>query len=119
VSLLTIAMMHARGLAIQWLPIHVVPKFKKEHVHGATSNTVEYAKRSNAIGFESARLKLQRFAKIGMKAQIADRFLKMLRRSVISCLEGTDRLLGKVNAFYASHAVVPQRRSQTTVPDHS
>jgi hypothetical protein len=43
----------------------------------------------------------------------------MLRRSVVSRLEGTDRSLGKVNAFYASHAVVPQRRSQTTVPDHS
>ena len=94
-------------------------EFKKEHVHDTALNTVEDAKGPNAIGFEAARLKLQGFAKTGMKTQIADRFLEMLRRSIASRLEGTYCLLRKINAFYASHAVVPQTRSQTTVPDHS
>ena len=48
-----IAMIQARGRAVEGLPIHIGSKFKKEHLHGAALNTVEDAKGPNAIGFVS------------------------------------------------------------------
>jgi hypothetical protein len=59
------------------LPIHIGPGFKKEHVHGMALNTMEDAKGADAIGFQPTRLKLQGFAKRGMKTQKADRFFEM------------------------------------------
>src|SRR5690242_2050367 len=95
-------------------PIHVRSRFEEEHVHGMALNTMEDSEGADAIGFEAARLKLQRFAEGGMKTQIADRFLQMLSGE---CIGGVDRANGVVreaNASDASHAAVLQTPFQTT-----
>src|SRR5215218_1050944 len=69
---------------------------------GMALNTMEDAKGANAIGFQSARLKLQRFAKRGMQTQMSDRFLQMLSGECIGGVDRANGVMREVNAGDAS-----------------